>query len=117
MEAMMKHFIPLPFLLFTLACVPGAHAETGWWQDSRLSIAGSASLNEFGNSVSLSEYRLVVGEHFFDDFGNYTGSAYVFEYDGRNWMQTAMLLASDVAANDWFGHSVVKLHAQLTHFH
>ena len=36
----------------------------------------------FGNSVSISGDRVVVGAFQDDDNGGYTGSAYIFERDG-----------------------------------
>jgi hypothetical protein len=41
-----------------------------------------------------------------DDKGDYSGSAYIFRWDGTSWSQQTKLLASDGAADDWFGSSV-----------
>ncbi len=57
----------------------------------------------FGYSVSMDLPYALVGaqRHLF------TGAAYLFHFDGvSTWDQEALLLASDGAANDWFGHSV-----------
>ena len=40
-----------------------------------------------------------------DNIAN-TGSAYIFEFDGTQWKETAILTASDAAAGDQFGFSV-----------
>ena len=86
-------------------------------QTAELLVADRSSRYNFVSAVSLSGDRVVVGACDDDQLGATSGAACVFEYDVTSWRQTAMLLASDVTANDWFGHSVVKLHAQLTHFH
>lgn len=67
-------------------------------------LDGAAS-DEFGQSVSFSGDIAIIGA--FRDDGN-KGSAYVFERDAvtGNWNQTANLLVSDRAFNDWFGTSV-----------
>ena len=41
-----------------------------------------------------------------DDNGSDSGSAYVFDFVGTAWSQTAKLTASDGAASDEFGFSV-----------
>ena len=41
-----------------------------------------------------------------DDNGVDSGSAYVFRYDGSDWVEEAKLTASDGAADDYFGGSV-----------
>ncbi|GAH66138.1 unnamed protein product [marine sediment metagenome] len=41
-----------------------------------------------------------------DDCGDQSGSAYVFEDNGTDWVQLAKLTASDGAAGDEFGYSV-----------
>ena len=41
-----------------------------------------------------------------DDKGDCSGSAYIFKRDGTSWSEQQKLLASDGAANDYFGLSV-----------
>ena len=48
----------------------------------------------------------LVGAQNDDDNGTYSGSAYVYRWNGSNWVEEQKLLASDGAAGDWFGHSV-----------
>ena len=43
--------------------------------------------DQFGNSVSISGDYLIVGAWFDDDLGSYTGSAYIFERSGENWIE------------------------------
>ena len=61
----------------------------------------------FGWSVSISSDGLtaIVGAWGDNDNGYNTGSAYIFRFDGNNWIETK-LLASDGVSNDYFGYSV-----------
>ena len=77
-----------------------------WSQDAKLSPSDGIHEGRFGWSVSLYEDRALIGAFQDDDAGTYSGSAYVFERSGSNWIQTAKLTASDAAAGDHFGRSV-----------
>ena len=59
--------------------------------------------DDFGISVSLSVDTAVVGAYADNAF---TGAAYVFVRSGGAWSQQKKLVASDGAANDFFGSSV-----------
>jgi uncharacterized repeat protein (TIGR01451 family) len=80
--------------------------STAWTETAKLTASDGAAGNLFGVSVSLSGDRALVGAYGDDDNGNDSGSAYVFDFDGPSWSETAKLTASDGAANDWFGFSV-----------
>ena len=41
-----------------------------------------------------------------DDKGGDSGSAYIYTFNGNNWIETQKLTASDGAAGDQFGDSV-----------
>jgi len=64
----------------------------------------------FGASVAISGSTVVVGARQADIGPNSDqGAAYVFEKPAQGWVsttETAKLIASDGAANDWFGESV-----------
>jgi len=77
--------------------------EGVWQQTAKLTAAGGAAGDRFGNSVSVSGNAFVVGAYRAD--GN-RGSAYVFEKAGEDWRQDARLLAEDCEAADDFGASV-----------
>eukprot|EP00633_Aureoumbra_lagunensis_P007338 CAMPEP_0197322888 /NCGR_PEP_ID=MMETSP0891-20130614/70176_1 /TAXON_ID=44058 ORGANISM="Aureoumbra lagunensis, Strain CCMP1510" /NCGR_SAMPLE_ID=MMETSP0891 /ASSEMBLY_ACC=CAM_ASM_000534 /LENGTH=1392 /DNA_ID=CAMNT_0042815401 /DNA_START=114 /DNA_END=4293 /DNA_ORIENTATION=- len=83
-------------------------AAGSWFQTAKLWASDGWDGDWFGNSVALYETRIVVGAHFDDDLGENSGSAYVFDYSSAagSWSQTAKLVASDGAADDWFGRSV-----------
>ncbi len=74
-----------------------------WVQQAKLVANDAGQDNRFGISVALDGEYALVGAFFDDDFGTRSGSAYIFKRDGTTWTQQARLLASDGAANDWYG--------------
>jgi hypothetical protein len=60
----------------------------------------------FGFSVSISGETVMVGMPLDDDNGSPSGSAYVFQRNGDDWVETAKLTASDGAEFDEFGGAV-----------
>ena len=95
--------------LATLACL-GLLAANGCppqtIQETKLLASDGAGYDHFGISVSVSGDVAVVGAYGDDDNGNGSGSAYVYRFDGTDWVEEAKLLASDGAADDDFGGSV-----------
>ena len=79
---------------------------TSWNQQAKLIPNDAAAYDHFGSSVSISGDAAIVGNRQDDDNGNNSGSAYVFTRSGTSWSQQAKLIASDGAANDFFGNSV-----------
>jgi hypothetical protein len=79
---------------------------TIWTQQAKLLASDGAAGDWFGCSVSLDRGTALIGAPRDDDNGVYAGSVYVFTYTGTTWTQQAKLLASDGAAEDWFGWSV-----------
>ena len=77
-----------------------------WTQQAKLTAADAAAGDSFGWSVDIDGDTAIVGARLDDAGAINSGSAYVFVRSGSNWTQQAMLTASDVAANDWFGVSV-----------
>lgn len=59
--------------------------------------------DRFGESVSVSSGRIVVGAYENDQNGSAAGAAYVYDLDGN---YITKILASDGAASDRFGYSV-----------
>jgi hypothetical protein len=74
-----------------------------WVQEQRLLPNDGAAYDEFGKTASLSGNVAVIGAWRDDDNGSESGSAYVFRFDGTNWVREQKLLASDGAASDYFG--------------
>ena len=80
-----------------------------WVQQQKLFASDGAANDQFGHSVSISGDLAIVGAPYDDDNGDASGSAYVFRFDGANWVQQQKLLASDGAASDFFSYSSVSI--------
>ncbi|NKI33856.1 cadherin-like domain-containing protein [Wenzhouxiangella sp. XN79A] len=79
---------------------------TSWGESAKLTPADGAAFDQFGRSVSLASDRALVGTPFDDDNGSSSGSAYVFDFNGTSWGESAKLTPADGAASDQFGFSV-----------
>jgi len=81
-----------------------------WVQEAKLTASDAAALDEFGHAVSISSDTVVIGAHGDDDGGPQSGGAYVYRFDGLNWLEQAKLISSDADADeedeDRFGRSV-----------
>jgi hypothetical protein len=63
--------------------------------------------DQFGYSVGISGDYAIVGAYREDDGGSDAGAAYIFRRTGANtWDSGTKIVASDAAANDWFGWAV-----------
>ncbi len=74
-----------------------------WTQEAKLMTAGWSGYDQFGFSVDVDENVIVVGSILNDDTNTDAGAAFVFRYNGAEWMQEAQLLASDGYREDHFG--------------
>ncbi len=79
---------------------------TSWNEAAKLKPADGGPMDEFGSSVSLSGDRALIGAFGDGANGTSSGSAFVFDFDGVSWSETAKLTPTDGAPNDWFGGSV-----------
>lgn len=77
-----------------------------WHETAKLLASDGEFLDNFGFSVAVSGDVIVIGARWEATLGVNAGAAYVFERDGTDWLETAKLLASDGAADDYFGQSV-----------
>ncbi len=77
-----------------------------WLETGKLLASDAAIEDDFGNSVSISGDKAIVGAYNNDDAGNRSGSAYIFELNGGVWGETQKLLSSDISEDDYFGNSV-----------
>ncbi len=73
---------------------------------AKLTASDAAAGDQFGDEVSISGDRAVIGADGDDDGGSSSGSAYVYHRTGGVWQQVAKLTAADAAATDLFGVSV-----------
>jgi hypothetical protein len=72
----------------------------------RLQPSDCAATDSFGFSVAIDGDTAVVGARRDDDLGMSSGSAYVYQFDGANWVQRQKLLAGDGGLLRNFGYSV-----------
>ncbi len=77
-----------------------------WIEEQKLTALDAAFQDRFGISVAISGNVIVVGAHLDDDGADESGSAYVFEFDGGSWSETAKLNAPNPGEEDQFGISV-----------
>jgi hypothetical protein len=73
-----------------------------WVEEQRLAASDGAAYDWFGESVSISNNTALIGA----SNNGYTGSAYVFRYEGSTWVEEQKLKASDGVGLDMFGCSV-----------
>jgi cyclophilin family peptidyl-prolyl cis-trans isomerase len=79
------------------------------WLDSgnsgplKVTASDGSAGDRFGFTVAVDANFAIIGA---PRDNNYTGAAYIFEYNDGNWTQQAKLTASDGAAGDCFGGAV-----------
>jgi len=81
---------------------------TGMWnQEQKLQPLDPGFNDQFGYSVGISGNTAVIGAYS-DDLGVLVdaGSAYVFRFNGFNWLQEQKLTAPDASLSDKFGWAV-----------
>ena len=84
-----------------------------WTQNQKLLPSDGAPFDDFGYSLSIDGNFAVISSYLDDDFGNFSGSAYVFQKVAGTWVQTQKLLPSVGAANQQFGFDVDISGAQI----
>jgi len=77
-----------------------------WTEQAKLTPADGYSYDYFGWSVAISGEYAIVGAYADDDNGSGSGSAYIFQRSGSDWIELAKLLPSDGYRSDCFGVSV-----------
>jgi hypothetical protein len=79
---------------------------SSWVEEAVLFASDGAESDQFGRSVSVSGDVALIGAWQADAHGSNSGAAYVFRWDGAQWVEGAKLTATDGAGGDWFGQSV-----------
>ncbi len=73
----------------------------------KVTASDAAELATFGNAVAIcGDYAVVGAENATVRSLSEAGAAYVFHWDGANWVQTQVLTAVDGLSGDHFGESV-----------
>ncbi len=80
--------------------------EGSWVQEAKIVASDAAAGDLFGGDISISGDIVVVSARNNDDAGTSSGSAYVYRFDGINWIEEAKLTASDATTFWGFGNSV-----------
>jgi hypothetical protein len=84
-----------------------SRSGTTWTQQAKMiPLDGSTPGDDFGFSVDIDSGTLLVGSHLDDDYGDGSGSAYVYTTDGSTWSEQAKLNDANAAPGDEFGYSV-----------
>ena len=96
----------LGLVAITLMLVLAAVSYGQPFEETKLVASDGTVEDRFGNCVSISGDRAVVGANFSDALGEDSGAAYVFHWDGSQWNQVARLVASDGTVGDRFGYWV-----------
>ncbi|MBD3290054.1 T9SS type A sorting domain-containing protein [candidate division KSB1 bacterium] len=77
------------------------------WVEQEKLIASDGEVGEmFGRHVAVSENRLVIGANRDNENGSNSGSVYVCNYDGSNWIETEKIVAYDGDPGDFYGFQV-----------
>ncbi len=79
---------------------------TNWAFERKIRALDGQPGDQFGYSVDLSGNTAVIGAYADDDLGPDAGAAYVFRYDGAQWLQDAKLRAGDGGPGQEFGAAV-----------
>ncbi|RJP38535.1 MAG: hypothetical protein C4547_04460 [Phycisphaerales bacterium] len=77
-----------------------------WRLTQKLMASDAAEWDHFGDAVSLDGDVAVVGAYWSDHNGAESGAAYVWRFDGDEFVEEAKFVASDGDAQDYFAISV-----------
>ena len=78
---------------------------SSWVQQQKLTASDGAAGDLFGGAVTISGNTAIVGAYRHNHNGLESGSAYIFKFNGSNWVEAFKLTSSDNAAGDRFGIS------------
>lgn len=83
------------------------HLEEGEWVlRDNVQASDAAAESYFGVDVAIEGDMAIVGSWANATNGIHSGAAYVFEFDGENWTETAKLTQQNPAAGDRFGNAL-----------
>ncbi|MFH1509218.1 MAG: FG-GAP repeat protein [bacterium] len=77
-----------------------------WTEEQKLTASDGQTQDYFGQAVAIDGDLAVVGAWATDESGPYSGSAYIFHFDGESWIEEQKLTANDASAEDHFGSAV-----------
>ncbi|MBW2724962.1 MAG: FG-GAP repeat protein [Deltaproteobacteria bacterium] len=79
---------------------------TEWIEEQKFTASDAAEKDQFGVSVSVLGDVIAIGAFSNDEAAPNSGAAYVFRFNGTEWIEEQKLMASDAAARDEHGLSV-----------
>ena len=82
------------------------HDGDSWVQVQKLLPIDVALGDQFGNAVAIDGDTILIAACGDNAPAPDSGSAYVYTFDGTNWIESQKLLAADAAAGDFFGRSL-----------
>ena len=77
--------------------------QGNWTEHQRIALPNPKNEERFGVAVAIDGKRAIVGA---PGFNNFSGGAFIYEYNGEKWIQTQQVIASDGKTGDKFGYSV-----------
>ncbi|MCA8961875.1 MAG: hypothetical protein KDC38_15225 [Planctomycetes bacterium] len=95
-----------PTVVYEDAKVVASDAQAFDYFGNPFTYVPPPTIPESGTTVAIDGEVMVVGAHGDDDLGSYSGSVYVFRFDGVTWIEEQKLTASDGVAGDKFGSTV-----------
>ncbi len=92
--------------IVVLACMAAfARGQCIDYEDQKIVDPDVGAWGGFGKAIALSEDVLLVGKPYDDAMGR-AGSAFVFRFDGAQWLEEQKLFPSDGGTYEFFGESV-----------
>lgn len=79
---------------------------SSWVEQQKIIASDGAPYDFFGTVVAINGNRAIVGASGDDNNGDSSGSAYIFHWNGTEWVEQQKLTASNGSAGDSFGSSV-----------
>ncbi len=79
---------------------------SNWTEIQKLLASDADFHDQFGFSVDVDGDVAIICAHANTDFGDNSGSAYIFRWDGSSWNEEQKLLASDGKEDELFGYDV-----------
>ncbi len=77
-----------------------------WSEQQKLTASDADANDKFGNSVSISGNKIIIGSAFDDLSTSNSGSAYLFIRTSNSWEEVTKLVAIDADSEDLFGWDV-----------
>ena len=77
-----------------------------WSQSAKLIASDGDVDDQFGERLDIDGDTIVIGARYDDSMGTWSGSAYVFEFDGSDWNEQIKLNAFDATSSQFYGQDV-----------